>query len=82
MKLSEFILLNEKQKRFVVMNHGLLVAKRKNQQQMIFLFQMENYYVETWFRREDKAIESFLVFRDTDHLQPYLDNIPLDDLLN
>jgi hypothetical protein len=82
MKLSEFILLDEHAKKQTVLNHGLLLAKRKNQENMVFLFQLDNYYVETCFNRENKSIVSFLVFKNDNALEPYLGAIRIDDLLN
>lgn len=82
MKLSDFILLNENEKKQTVLHEGLLIAKRINDEQMVFLFQLGSYYVETYFNMDDKAIDSFLVFRNTSALDPYLQSIHIDDLLN
>ena len=82
MKLSDFILLNENEKKQTVLNEGLLIAKRTNQEKMVFLFQLESYYVETYFNMDDKAIDSFLVFRNTNALEPYLQSSHIEDLLN
>ena len=81
MKLSEFILLNEEEKKLAVLHEGVLVAKRKNDDSMVFLFQLKNYYVEAFFRLENKAIKEYRVFDDTKPLHPYLESIPLGDLL-
>ena len=82
MKLSEFILLSEQEKKAVVLHEGILVAKRSNPQSMVFLFQMETYYVETYCNTESRSISEFRVFEDTRHLHPYLESIAIDDLLN
>jgi hypothetical protein len=82
MKLSEFIMLDEHAKKHTVLNEGLLIGKRKNQENMVFLFQLGNYYVETYFNMENKTILSFLVFKNEQPLEPYLSAITLDDLLN
>ena len=82
MKLSDFILLNEKQKKWTVLHEGILIGKRTNQVQMVFLFQLHNYYVETYCNAANKAVEEFRVFDSTAPLRPYLDTISIDDLLN
>ena len=82
MKLSEFILLGETEKRKIVLLEGRLIAKRKNQEKMVFLFQLESFYVETYFHLDNKAIDSFLIFRNTSALEPYLKGIHIDDLIN
>lgn len=82
MKLSEFIVLNEADKKWSVLHEGVLIAKRMHHSSMIFLFQLDNYYVETYCNVTNKAIEEYRVFDNTRALHPYLENIPIDELLN
>ncbi len=82
MKLSDFILLSEKEKKWTVLHQGVLVGKRSSNEYKVFLFQLEGFYVETFCNTENKAIEEYRVFGNTQPLQPYLQGIPLDDLLN
>ena len=49
---------------------------------MVFLFQLESYYVETYCNVKSKAIEEYRIFGNSTPLNPYLDAISLDDLLN
>jgi hypothetical protein len=81
MKLSDFILLNEDQKKLAVLHDGILVAKRIIPNYMVFLFQLESYYVETFCNRQNKAVEEFRVFDSVKPLNPYLDSIPIESLL-
>jgi hypothetical protein len=62
MKLSDFILLNEDEKRVTVLHQGVLIAKRNNFDFMVFLFQMGSYYVEAYCNPQNKAIEEYRVF--------------------
>jgi hypothetical protein len=82
MKLSEFILLNEEEKKWAVLHGGTLVGKRNNPDYMVFLFQLDSYYVETYCNRTSKAIEEFMVFENTCSLEPYLQSIQIDHLIN
>lgn len=82
MKLSDFIMLNEEEKKLTVLHQGILVAKRNNSNLIVFLFQLEGYYVETYCNRENKAIEEFRIFDDTRLLNPYLETISINDLIN
>lgn len=82
MKLSEFILLDENDKKVVILHDGVLIGKRINQNQMVFLFQLENYYVETFCDMKQKSVVEFRAFENTKPLTPYLESIPLDELLN
>lgn len=82
MRLSDFILLSEEEKKLTVLHQGVPLAKREHRSCKIFLFQLEDYYVETFCNTNSKAIEEYRVFGDTQLLLPYLQAIPLDDLLN
>lgn len=82
MRLSDFILLGEKEKKWTVLHQGILVGKRENRHNKVFLFQMDDYYVETVCNPQNKAIEEYRVFNNTQFLQPYLQGISLDDLLS
>lgn len=82
MKLSDFIVLSEEEKKQAVLNEGVLIGKRKALSSFIFLFQVQNFYVETCFNTESKDIEEFRMFDHTGLLAPYLETISLDSLLN
>jgi len=82
MKLSEFIVLTQQEKRLTVIQEGVPIAKRHFNNYMVFLFQLPNYYVETFCCLESKAIEEFRVFHNPSHLAPYLDEISIDNLLS
>jgi hypothetical protein len=81
MRLSEFILLNEDEKKSTVLHQGVALAKRSNFDSIVFLFQLGSYYVEAYCNPVNKAIEEYRMFDNIDVLQPYLDAIPLDNLL-
>ncbi len=80
MSLSEFMLLDLLAKKDAVLHQGVLVAKRTSGGSMIFLFMMENYYVETFFDAEKKSIEEFRISGSTQVLDPYLAAIPIPSL--
>lgn len=82
MKLSDFILLDEKEKRHAVLNQGVLIAKSKTAATVTFLFGMERFYVEACFNAVNKEVEEFRMFDGAKPPQRYLDDIRLDDLLN
>lgn len=81
MKLSDFILLKEDQKRLIVLHAGVLVAKRSCEGCCVFLFQLDNFYVEVYCRLADKAVREYRTYTEVDQLTPYLNSIPLDGLL-
>ena len=82
MKLSDFILLNEEQKKMAVLHEGILIGKRNKFDYLVFLFQMDKYYVETYCNLKNKAIEEYRAFDNMKLLKPYLEAISIDDLIN
>ena len=82
MKLSEFMLLNEAEKKWSVMNQAVPLAQRSYPDLIVFLFQLEDYYVEAYCNVADKTIEEYRVLPDTNAIRHYLEAIPIDELLN
>jgi len=82
MKLSEFILLNEEDKKSAVMGNAVALAQRTYPDIIIFLFQMDNYYIEAYCNKASKMIEEYRVLPDANAIGHYLESIPIDDLLN
>lgn len=80
MKLSEFILLSENEKKTAVLHLGVLIGKRSIQNDRFFLFQLDSFYVEMCCNGLSKTVEEFRMFENTRPLQPYLASVPLDDL--
>lgn len=81
MKLSEFILLSEDEMKTIVLHYGVLVAKRNNSMSMIFLFQVDGFYVETFCDLKSKMVTEYRAFKNINTLAPYLEAIPIDGLL-
>jgi len=81
MKLSKFILLTQEEKRLIVLQEGVPIAKMEILNYMVFLFQLPDYYVETYCCRETKDIREYRVFHKAEHLTPYLEAIPIEHLL-
>ena len=80
MKLSEFITLTEDQKRSTVLSKGVVLAKRVLNEQVVFLFQLSEYYVEIYCCSSSKEVLEYRAFGDTLQLAPYLSGIPINDL--
>ena len=81
MRLSEFILLGEEEKKGTVLHEGILLAKRETEDYKVFLFGLDAYYLEMYCNRKSKNVDEYRVFDNTRLLSPYLHSIPLDDLL-
>lgn len=82
MKLSEFIVLNEADKKRAVATNAVALAKRTSPGLVIFLFQIEDYYVEAYCNTTVNKVEKYCVLPNTNAIRDYLDVIPIDDLLS
>lgn len=82
MKLSDFILLGDKDKETILLNNGVLVAKRRSGGSMIFLFRLHSLYAELVCNINSKGVEEFRALTSEKLLQPYLEAISLDGLEN
>jgi hypothetical protein len=82
MKLSEFIGLPEDHKRSTVMTKGVSIASRRLPGVMVFLYQLHEYYIETYCCPKSQEILEYRVFENTQQLEPYLQAIRIDHLLN
>lgn len=82
MKLSEFIVLDEVNKKQALLHTGVLIGKRREEDRLVFLFKMEDYYVESVCSFQTKDVEQFRVFQNEKLLMPYLEEIQIEDLLD
>jgi hypothetical protein len=82
MKLSEFIALPQEEKKIVVTNEGVPLAKRELYGYVIFLFHLTDCYVETWCSQQNRQVSEYRVFHNPEHLTPYLEAISIDHLLS
>lgn len=80
MKLSEFIGLPEDHKRSIVLTQGVAIAKREVPRFEVFLFQLQDYYVETFCSCKTKEILEYRAFYANRQLTPYLEDIKIDQL--
>jgi hypothetical protein len=80
MKLSEFILKENEKKKLALLHSGILIGKRKNDHQQVFLFQVDNYYVEAFFNLKNKEVQEYRATYNLNVLNPYLQTIEIDQL--
>lgn len=80
MRLSDFIMLNEERKKMAVLHEGVLIGKRMHPGSIVFLFQLNNFYVETFGDMKTKGITQYRIFVNTNLLHPYLESIAIDDV--
>lgn len=56
---------------------GVLLAFRLKTIYLVRLYQINQFYVETYFHIEDETMDSMHGFTDTERLSPYLKKIKL-----
>ncbi|WP_127124811.1 hypothetical protein [Pseudoflavitalea rhizosphaerae] len=81
MKLSEFILLNEGDKKSIVMSNAVVLAQRTYPDCIVFLFQLDHYYVEAYCNKSNHSIEEYRILPDTNAISHYLEAIEVSDLI-
>jgi hypothetical protein len=82
MKLSEFILLSEAEKKWFISYQAVALAQRTYRHLIVFLFQLDDYYVEAYCNAADKTVEEYHVLPGTNAIRHYLEAISLDELMN
>lgn len=82
MKLSEFIVLNEAEKKHAVMHYAVALATRTLPGFTIFLFQLNGFYVEAYCNVDRKTIDEYCILPGVNAIGHYLQGISIDGLVN
>jgi hypothetical protein len=77
MKVQEFKSLDETEKAIVLINKGVLVGKRMIQSYLVFLYQLDSFYVEILYNKQTNFVYKFKAFENTELLEPYLSKIDI-----
>jgi hypothetical protein len=81
MTLQHFRTLSQdKQFRKLLLN-GVFLTSRDTDENCILLFQLGNFYVEIFFNRECEEIIYSRSFKNTDKLEPYLEQIDISGIV-
>ncbi|HYC27657.1 MAG TPA: hypothetical protein VEB42_02560 [Chitinophagaceae bacterium] len=82
MTLDQFSLLNESSQAEVLIDRGVLLTERQYKNFTIFLYQVDNFYVEVYFNLRFSVMQGMRCFQDDEALEPYLDSIDITALCN
>ena len=80
MTLSDFKLLNETEQAQALIDYGIFIAERQYRDFCIFLYQINNFYIEIYHNLRYNVIQGMESFQDDDMLQPYLESIDISCL--
>ncbi|WP_244883949.1 hypothetical protein [Niastella koreensis] len=64
------------------MSKAVALAQRTYPDIIVFLFQLDHYYIEAYCNKTSKAIEEYRVLPDTNAIGHYLEALSIDDLIN
>lgn len=78
MKQIHYLELPQSLKLVEIFSNGVYIGYILKGVYMEKVFQMQNYYVETYYHIEKNRFDSIVPFNDTDQLTPYLKKIKLN----
>ena len=61
-------------------DNGVFLATRRSEEHVINLYHTGKFYVEVHFSLRNEGVDMISSFTNINKLQPYLDQISLDDL--
>lgn len=79
MTVYDFIDLDEVQQAKATWT-GAHISQREDQEHIILLYQLQNFYVEVFYNKRFTCIKKFRPFISTEHLEPYLSKMKIDYL--
>ena len=80
MTLDEFSLLDEPKQAEALIEHGIFIAERHYKNFNIFLYQIDNFYVEIFHNLNFNMMQGMRSFADDEALEPYLESIDISCL--
>ena len=81
MKMHDFQLLPEQAQIETLYQFGVYIGKHKKSFSTILLFQLEGFYVEVFYRKYRSSVKHLHCFESTEFLEPYLEQIELENLV-
>jgi hypothetical protein len=81
MKMSEFESLFRKEQIIILYQDGVYIGKKKAGTLTKMLFQLESFYVELVYTKYRRTIHKMRCSDSTIILEPYLDQITVEDLV-
>ena len=81
MHFNEFLQLNETEQVELLWYNGEQIGRRKENDYLILLYQVEGFYVEVFYHRKERVIKRYLSFDCSDRrLEPYLEKIDISTI--
>jgi hypothetical protein len=80
MTVTDFTHLSETQQAEALLSRGIFLTERLYKNFIIFLYQLDNFYVEVYHNLKFNVMQGMRSFEDDEALEPYLDSIDISCL--
>ena len=80
MTVTDFTHLDETQQAEALLARGIFLTERLYKNFIIFLYQLDNFYVEVYHNLKFNVMKGMRSFEDDEALEPYLDTIDISCL--
>lgn len=80
MEWCEFQSMQDSEKIAQLYRNGVYIGKRRCSSEVVLLYQLDSFYVEVYYSKYRSVIDRLQTFRSTVHLDPYLDQIPIEPI--
>jgi hypothetical protein len=81
MHFNDFLQLNETEQVELLWYNGEQIGRRKEEDYLILLYQVEGFYVEVFYHRKERMIKRYLSFDCSDsRLDTYLEKVDISPI--
>ncbi|MFL5771842.1 MAG: hypothetical protein ACJ75F_01710 [Flavisolibacter sp.] len=80
MTVTDFTHLDETKQAEALLARGIFLTERLYKNFIIFLYQLDNFYVEVFHNLKFNVMQGMRSFEDDEALEPYLDTIDISCL--
>ena len=77
MHFNDFLQLDETGQLEILWYNGEQIGRRKENDYLVLLYQVEGFYVEVYYHTRLRAVRRYVSFQSTSRLEPYLQQIDL-----
>lgn len=80
--MCDFAALEQSLQSDILYRQGTYLGKRNEGEAVKVLYQLNNFYIEVVYHKYRCHIDTIICFDSTDMLDPYLENISIEALIN
>jgi hypothetical protein len=80
MHFYDFLQLDETEQLELLWYNGEQIGRRKEEEHLILLYQVEGFYVEVFYNTKERTIKRYVSFESIERLEPYLEKIDISSV--